>query len=60
MGSFLSNTLFKSLSSKYVYFKIHNSNIAYYSKCTGREKTSEKRDIKFLKFGVVTNLSTPS
>ncbi len=58
MGSFLSDTLSQSFSSKYAYFKIHDSNIAKYSKCTGREKTSEKRDIKFLSFQicVVTNL----
>jgi hypothetical protein len=32
------------------------------SKCTGREKISEKRDIKFLSFQicVVINLSAPS
>jgi len=28
MGSFLSDTLPKAFSSKYVYFKIHDSNIA--------------------------------
>ncbi len=37
------------------------SNIAQYSKCTDREKTSEKRNIKILSFQicVVTNLSAP-
>jgi hypothetical protein len=59
MGSFLFDTLFKSFSIKFVYFKIHDPNMAYYSKCTGREETSEKRDIKLLSFQIcmVTNLS---
>jgi hypothetical protein len=54
--------LFKSFSSKYVYFKIHDSNIAKYSKCNQREETSEKRDIKFVSFQncVVINLSAPT
>jgi hypothetical protein len=37
MGSLFSDTLFKSLSNKYNYFKIHNS------KCTGREKDIRTR-----------------
>ncbi len=59
MCSFLSDTLFKSFSSKYFYFKIHDSNIAYYSKCTGREKHQKKEtNLTVLSFQicVVTNV----
>jgi hypothetical protein len=47
MGIFLSETLFKTFSSKYVYFKIHGSYIAKY---TGRENTSEKMRHQIFKF----------
>jgi hypothetical protein len=47
MGSFLSDTLFKSFSGKYVYFKIHDLNIAKYSKCTEREKHQKKETSNF-------------
>ncbi len=61
MGSFLSDTLLKAFSSKYVYFKIHDSNVAYIQNLQEGKRHQKKRDIKSIfQSCVVTNLSSSS
>jgi hypothetical protein len=48
MGSFFSGTFIKSFSSQYVYFKIHDSNIANIQNVQEGKSHQKKRDINFL------------
>jgi hypothetical protein len=62
MGSFLSDTLFKSFSSKYVYSKIFMIQLLHNIQNVQKGKRHQKKTvIKFSSFQicVVTNLSAP-